>query len=449
MQLGMKLGTPGGGLRLRLLLRAFESRNYRLFFAGQSVSLVGTWMQQVAMSWLVYRLTGSAVLLGLVGFANQIPAFLLAPLAGVLADRLNRRSLLLCTQSLAMAQAVVLAAIVLSGKIQIWHILGLSLFLGSINAFDIPVRQSFLVELVEKKEFLANAIALNSSMFTSARLIGPSIAGLLVASLGEGICFVINAMSYLAVIIAIAAMRIEPTRKRAHKKHVLVELSEGFTYALGFPPIRYILSLIALLSLMGLPYGVLMPIFAKEVLHGDAHTFGFLMAAVGAGAFVSTIFLASRTSVLGLGRVIVAAAGVFGLGVLGFAFSRNMVLSLIFLGLAGFGAMAQIASCNTILQTIVDDDKRGRIMSLFTLSFMGLTPIGSLMAGTAASVLGVQATLVIGGMACLSGGVLFGQKIPVMRELVRPIYARMGIIPEVAIGLQAATEVASPPEKRE
>ncbi len=434
--------------RLRLMLRALHSRNYRLFFAGQSVSLIGTWMQQVALSWLVYRITGSALLLGVVGFAGQIPTFLLAPFAGVLADRWNRRPVLLITQSLAMTQATVLAAIVLTGTIPVWLIILLSITLGTINAFDIPIRQAFVVELVERKEDLGNAIALNSSLVNAARLIGPSVAGLLVATLGEGVCFLINAVSYLPIIIAIMAMRLRPSQRRPGQKRILHELKEGFGYAWHFKPIRYILMLLALISLMGMPYAVLMPIFAKKVLHGGAHTFGFLMASSGIGALASTMYLASRRSIVGLGRVIALATCTFGVGVMGFALSRSIYLSPVFLALAGFGAMAQIASSNTILQTIVDDDKRGRIMSFFAMSFMGATPIGSLLAGAVADRIGAPTTLLMGGAACLVGGLLFGRQLKQLRPLVHPIYARLGIIPEVAKGMQAAADLTTPPEEQ-
>jgi len=429
------------------LLRALGSRNFRLFFAGQGVSLVGTWMQQVAISWLVYRLTGSAVLLGVVSFAGQIPSFLFSPLAGVLADRWNRRRLLLCTQTLAMLQASLLAFFVLAGLIQVWHLVALSVLLGLINAFDIPVRQAFVVEMVEKKEDLGNAIALNSSLVNGARLIGPSLAGLLIAVVGEGVCFLINAASYLAVILAIGAMRLPPAKARENRKHVLHELREGFGYAFGFAPIRAILFLIALVGLVGMPYTVLMPVFAREILRGGAHTFGFLMTAAGVGALASTVFLASRKSVLGLGRVIVVATGLFGLGLIGFALSRSLPLSLLFLGLAGFGAMAMIASSNTVVQTIVEDEKRGRVMSLFTMAFMGMAPLGSLAAGALADTVGAPATLIGGGIACLLTGTVFASRLPALRELVRPIYVRMGIIPEVAKGLQTASELFVPPEK--
>ena len=434
------------GIHMQLLLRALRSRNFRLFFAGQSISLVGTWMQQVAMSWLVYRLTGSAFLLGVVGFMSQIPTFLLAPVAGVLADRWDKRRLLVATQTLAMMQAAVLAFFVLAEAIQVWQILALSLILGLINTFDIPARQSFIVEMVDNREDLGNAIALNSSMFNAARLIGPSIAGLLVAAVGEGICFIINALSYLAVIIALLAMRLKAGELARARRHILHELREGIGYAFGFSPIRSILLLIALVSLMGMPYSILMPVFARDILHGGAHTFGFLLTASGCGALASTVYLASRKSVLGLGRVIVLSTFFFGAGIILFAFSNSLFLSLACLCLTGFGAMALIASCNTILQTVVEDDKRGRVMSLFTMSFIGMAPFGSLIAGALANIIGARYTLLIGGTSCLAGGVFFALQLPNIRKKIRPIYVKKGIIIEVAIGMHAASELTVPPE---
>ena len=429
--------------------RALRSRNYRLFVAGQSVSLVGTWMQQVAMSWLVYRLTGSAFLLGVVGFTSQIPTLLLAPVAGVLADRGNRRRLLLATQTCAMLQAAILAAAVLTGVIQVWQILILSLFLGVVNAFDIPIRQSFVVEMVADREDLGNAIALNSSMVNGARLIGPTIAGALVASVGEGPCFVLNSVSYLAVIVALAAMRIAPrSGHEVRRRRIIRELHEGFTYAFEFGPIRSILLLIALVSLMGMPYSVLVPVFAKEVLHGDAHTFGFLMTAAGCGALAGTLFLASRKSVLGLGRMIVRATCLFAAGIALFAISRNVLFSLAALAVAGFGGMTLVASSNTILQTILEDDKRGRVMSFFTVAFIGMTPFGSFGAGVMAESIGARQALLVGAASCLAGAALFARYLPAIRETVRPIYVRMGIIPEVAVGMETATEHPSLPDDR-
>ncbi|MFQ6757399.1 MAG: MFS transporter [Deltaproteobacteria bacterium] len=429
------------GSTLRHLVRALRSRNYRLFLAGQGVSLVGTWMQHVAMSWLVYRLTGSAMLLGIVGFTSQIPTLFISPMAGVLADRWDRRRLLLVTQTLAMLQAVFLAVVVLTGVVQVWQIILLSLILGIVNACDIPIRQSFVVEMVEERENLGNAIALNSSMVNTARLVGPAIAGLLVASVGEGICFVLNALSYLAVILALAAMRIPPAAKPSQaRRPILHELQEGFLYAYRFGPIRSILLLLALVSLMGMPYSVLAPVFAKEILHGGAHTFGFLMTGAGSGALVGTLYLASRRSVRGLGLVIVRATILFAVGIAIFALSRNFLLSLAALALAGFGGMTIVASCNTVLQTILDEDKRGRVMSFFTMAFIGVAPFGSLGAGAMAGIIGPRDTLLLGGLGCLAGAAIFARNLPKIREKVRPIYLRMGIIQEVATGLETATE---------
>jgi MFS family permease len=428
------------------LFRALSYRNYRLFFFGQSISLVGTWMQQVAMSWLVYRLTGSALLLGTVGFTSQIATFLVAPFAGVLADRGNRRRLLLITQSLAMAQAFLLAYFVISGSIQVWHIIALSLLLGTVNGFDIPIRQSFVIEMVEEKQGLANAIALNSSMVNAARLIGPALAGLLISAVGEGTCFLLNGVSYLAVLVSLLAMRVAPRPVLQARGSIIDELREGVSYAVNFVPIRVILLLLALMSLTGMPYVVLMPVFAKEVLHGGPHTFGFLMAASGVGSFIGTMYLASRRSVVGLGGLIAAACALFGAGVACFALSGLLWVSLFCLLITGFGAMVQVASSNTILQTIVDDDKRGRVMSFFTMSFMGMTPFGSLFAGALASQIGAPATVQIGGLACLVGALLFAAWLPSLHEKVHPIYTRLGIIPAVAAGIQSASELAVPPE---
>ncbi len=447
-QLYMPIISPVKNSGMRTLLRALRSRNYRLFVVGQSVSLVGTWMQQVAMSWLVYRMTNSAFLLGVVGFTSQIPTFLFSPLAGVLADRWNRRRLLLVTQALAMLQAALLAAAVLSGVVQVWHIVVLSLLLGVVNAFDIPVRQAFVVEMVDRREDLGNAIALNSSMVNGARLVGPTIAGLLVASVGEGVCFILNSISYLAVLLALVAMRLEPTVHRPTRSHLLHELREGFSYSFGFGPIRSILLLVAMVSLAGMPYTVLVPVFAKEVLHGGAHTFGFLMTAAGCGALCGTVYLASRKSVLGLGRLIVISAVLFAVGIAFFAVSNDIMLSLLSLVVAGFGAMTLVASCNTILQTILEEDKRGRVMSFFTMAFMGMAPFGSFGAGTMAGIIGPRDTLLLGAASCLVGVILFARHLPQIRESIRPIYIKMGIITEVAEGMETAAEQPPLPEER-
>jgi MFS family permease len=431
-----------GGAKPRHLLRALRSRNYRLFVAGQSVSLIGTWMQQVAMSWLVYRLTGSALLLGVLGFTSNLPIFLLASFAGVLSDRWDRRRLLLVTQSLALLQAAVLTAVVLAGVVQVWQVILLSLVLGVVNAFDIPVRQTFVVEMVEHREDLSNAIALNSSMVHGARLIGPSLAGLLVAAAGEGFCFALNSASYLGVICALVAMRLTPPTQHQQQRHVLHELREGFGYAVNFTPIRNILLLVASVSLMGMSYTSLLPVFAREVYHGGAHTFGFLMAASGGGALVGTLFLAKRRSVLGLGRVIVRAPLLLGCALTVFAFSSSLPLSLIALTVTGFSSMTIMASSNTILHTIVEEDKRGRVMSFFTMSFMGMTPFGSLLAGSMAGWIGARNTVLVGALACLTGAALFARQLPGLREQVRPIYRRLGIIDEAGFAAGDRPELA-------
>jgi len=424
---------------LGLIFRALKHRNYRLFFGGQSISLVGTWMQQIAVGWLVYRLTNSAFLLGIVGFVGQIPTFLFTPFAGVIADRHNRKNMLVITQTLAMLQAFILSLLVLTSSIQVWHLIVLSAFLGIINSFDIPIRQAFTVEMIENKEDLGNAIALNSSMVNAARLIGPSIAGVLIAYFGEGICFLLNAISYIAVIISLIAMKIAPRKTRLQNRHILHELKEGFVYAFNFAPIKSILMILALVSLMGVPYQVLMPVFARDIFHGGPKTLGFLVAMSGVGALTGAIYLAARKSVLGLSRIIALSSGLFGLGIIAFSISKVLWVSMFLILLCGFGMMVQMASSNTVLQTIVDEDKRGRIMSFYTMSFMGMAPFGSLLAGSLASKIGAPNTLFLGGICCIIAAVMFARKLPLIREKIHPIYAKKGIIPEVAIGIRSAS----------
>ena len=412
-----------------MIFRSFQYRNFRLFFGGQSISLIGTWIQRIATPWLVYHLTGSALLLGVVGFAGQIPTFIIAPFAGVLTDRWNKYYILIGTQIAAMLQAFILAILYLSGHIQVWHIVVLSVFLGCINAFDVPARQSFVIEMVDKKEEIGNAIALNSSMVNGARLIGPSIAGLLIAFMGEGICFMLNAISYLFVIASLLFMKVKPRITKKKDVAVLKQLKEGFVYAFGFAPIKYILILLAMVSFMGMPYTVLMPVFAKEILHGGAHTFGFLMAASGVGALSGALYLASRKNVIGLSKIIPIAAFTFGIGLIAFSLSRFFLLSLVLLSIAGLGMMIQIAASNTILQTIVDDDKRGRVMSFYTMAFMGSAPFGSLFAGSMTSIIGAPNTILVGGITCIIGAAIFAYKLPMIKSKIRPIYVKLGILP--------------------
>ncbi|MBA4367545.1 MAG: MFS transporter [Desulfobacterium sp.] len=436
---------PENASGLKNLFRALASRNYRLFFAGQSISLLGAWIQRVAMSWIVYRLTSSEVLLGTVSFLGLIPVFVFSPFAGVLADRINRQRLLVITQVLAMLQALILAGLIMTGSIRIEHIMVLSVFLGLINAFDTPVRQAFTLEMIEKKEDLSNAIALNSALFNSARLVGPAIAGALITVFGEGLCFLLNGLSYLFVIAALLLMRIPMEERKTKQQNLLHGLQEGFSYAFGFTPIRTVLSLLMVVSILGTPYIVLMPIFAKDILHGDAHTLGFLMSATGGGALCGAVYLASRKTVVGLVRILPLAAILFSLGLIGFALSHYQWLSILFLIITGFGMMVQMASSNTILQTIADEDKRGRIVSLYVMCVMGTTPLGSLLAGAVADRIGTPETLMIGGSCCLVCSIIFMRKLPALRASIRPIYVEKGILSEVALGLESAVQWPRPP----
>ncbi len=393
--------------------------------------MIGTWLTRIATSWLVYRITGSTVALGVVGFAGQIPTFVVAPFAGVWVDRWNRHRVLLVTQVLAMLQSAALAILALTGRISLAGVITLSLFQGLINAFDVPARQSFVVQMVSDREDLPNAIALNSSMVNAARLLGPSIGGILIALVGEGWCFAIDALSYLAVIASLYAMRIADQMRAPSGKRLLLELKEGFGYVAGFAPIKSVLLLLALVSFMGMPYTVLMPAVAR-MLGGGAHTLGFLMAASGIGALCGTLYLASRNSVVGLGKVIVVASAGFGLGLIAFSRSHEFWLSFAILVPTGLGMMVQMAASNTVIQTLVDEDKRGRVMSFFTMAFFGTVPFGSLFAGFMADRFGAANTIAIGGAACVLGSLLFWRKLPELRRLTRPVYVRLGILQEIA-----------------
>jgi MFS family permease len=426
--------------RWQFALRALQARNFRLFFAGQSVSLIGTWMTRVATSWLVYRLTKSPFLLGIVSFAGQIPLFFLAPIAGVWVDRSNRHRMLIITQVLSMVQSLLLAALALTGVITIWHLAVLMLFQGFINALDMPVRQSFLVQMVNNRDELPNAIALNSSMVNAARLVGPAIAGVIIGSVGEGYCFLIDGISYLAVIVSLLAMHVSPQPERTGKKNSLEEMKEGWRYVSGSESIRSILLLLALISSLGMPYTVLMPIFAGQILHGGPHTLGYLMAAIGVGAFVGAVGLAIRKTVLGLGRVIPLSAGILGAALIGFAFSRSLWLSLALLLATGYGMMRNLAASNTLLQTILEEGKRGRVMSFYSMAFAGMSPFGSLLAGVAAARVGAPATVGASGVFCIAGAILFARALPRMREQIRPLYVQLGILP-AAVNAESVSEV--------
>jgi MFS family permease len=423
--------------------RALRHRNFRLFFGGQTISLVGTWMTRIATAWLVYRLTHSALLLGTVSFAGQIPTFLLAPFAGVLVDRANRRHLLVWTQSLAMIQSLLLAWLTLARIITIPEILGLSVFQGVINAFDMPGRQAFMIQMVTPQKAdlagttardrndLSNAIAINSSMVNVARLVGPSIAGLVIAASSEGWCFLIDGVSYIAVIISLLMMRVDARAVRQHAASMFEQLREGWSYVSAFVPIRTILTLFALISLMGMPYMVLMPVFAGKVLHGGPHTLGFLMGAAGAGALVSAFSLVLRRSVRGLVKMIPIAAAVFGSSLVLFGLSRWLWTSLILMLFAGFGMLQGLTVSNTIIQTLVPEDKRGRVMSYYTACFTGMAPFGSLLAGSMAAWIGAPRTVMFTGSCCILGGLWFWSRIPAVRRDMRPVYERLGIIAPV------------------
>lgn len=422
------------------MLRALRHRNFRLFFGGQSISLIGTWVQQIALSWTIYQLTHSSFLLGLVSFAGQLPLFIVTPIAGVFVDRFNRHRILKVTQTLAMLQAFILAVVVSTGTLQVWNLIALNVFAGVILAVDLTARQAFIVDMVGSGQDLPNAVALNAFIINGGRMLGPAIAGLLLTVVSPAVCFYANAVSYIPVLAALWVMRIDHRPIPHSDSSAVADLMEGIQYAMNFPPIWVVLMLVGLVSLAGLPYAVLMPVLAAEVLHGNAHTLGWLMTAPGIGALVATVYLASRKSIYGAGPRIAAGAVMFGAGLIGVGIAVNLGLALVALAFVGLGMIVQLATSNTVLQTIVDDDKRGRVMSLYTMAFVGMTPFGSLLCGAIANRLGVQLTMLCGGIICLGAGLLFAVRIPALRPMVLPIYRRKGIIPlEVAEGLQNAS----------
>ena len=414
-------------LDMHPILRGFQHRNFRLFFIGQSLSMIGTWMQFIAVSWLMYRLTGSAFMLGVTGFALQIPILLVSPFAGVWVDRYNRRKLLMLTQTLALVQAVLLAALTFAGTIQVWQILAASLFLGTINAFANPTRGTFLLEMVESKANLPNAIALNSLIMNSARFVGPSIAGGVLAFAGEGWCFMLNALSYLALIVALLMMRVKPVAPQTAHAHWFEELKQGFRYAFGFLPSRRLLLLVAAVSMTTSPYQHMMPIFAGQVFGGDSRTLGLLISGAGLGAFAGTAYLAGRTSLRGLSRIIMFASFSSGVGLMLFSQSHLLWLSLILMLPIGFGLIVTATSTNTILQTIVDEDKRGRVVAIYGMCFLGAAPIGNFIAGSVASHIGAPLTLLINGALCTLAALVFALRRESWRAAIRPVYRRLGV----------------------
>jgi len=408
-----------------IAMRALRHRNFQLFFSGQLISLIGTWMQTVAQAWLVYRMTKSALLLGSVGFASQIPVFLVAPFGGITADRVNRRRLVIATQIASMILAGILAWLTLTGRVHVWHIFVLAAMLGVVNAFDIPGRQSFLVDMVGKED-LMNAIALNSSMFNGARVIGPAIAGILVARIGEGWCFAANSISYIAVIAGLLLMHVHSV-PRVSKHSPIEDIIEGFRWASQTRIIRALLLLLGLISLVGMPYTVLMPIFADKILHGGARGLGILMGSTGVGALFGALTLAAKTGVKGLGRWVAFACGSFGVSLVFFSFSTHFWLSVAFLLPAGYSMMLQMACSNTLIQTMVPDQLRGRVMAVYSMMFMGMAPFGAFFGGALAHRIGAPITVATGGVACVIGAILFGRALPDLRIEARRLIIAQGM----------------------
>jgi MFS family permease len=434
--------TPGASGEARsgglpATLRALQHRNFQLFFSGQLISLVGTWMQSIAEAWLVYRLTGSPALLGVAGFMSQFPVFLVAPLGGIVADRRNRQRVVVATQASSMILALTLATLTLSGVVRVWQIFTLGALLGVVNAFDIPARQSFLVDMVGKED-LMNAIALNSSMFNAARIVGPAIAGILVAKIGEGWCFFANGVSYIAVIIGLLMMNVQRPGRLAAAASPLAHLLEGFRFVRRTAPIRALLLLLGLVSLVAMPYTVLMPIFADRILHGGARGLGILMGATGVGALLGALTLASRTGVRGLGRWVAISCGGFGLSLVLFSLSRTFWLSSALLLPVGFCMMLQMSSSNTLIQAMVPDDLRGRVMAVYSMMFMGMAPMGALLGGSIADRIGAPLTVAIGAVAAMAGAVWFGQHLPKIR-----VEARRLIVAQTAVGGEPAQEMTA------
>lgn len=433
--------------RFNNLFRALQYRDYRLFFFAQGISLIGTWMQSVATNWLVYRLSQSSWYLGIVNFSGQLPVLLLSPFAGVYNDRWNRRGAFVVIQWLAFMQALMLAFLTISGNAMIWSIVVLTFFLGIVNAFEMPTRQSLVVELVGNKNELANAIALNSTIFNGARLIGPAIAGVIVARYGEGICFLTNAATYMAAIMLFKMISESHISLNKNKKtNIIDDLQEGFVYVVRCAPIRDLLLLIILLSFVGMSFPVVLPVFATKILCGGSREYGALVAASGFGAFVATLYLATRHSVLGLGRVVSIGLFLFSLSLIVLAFVRVFPIALVVIAVAGGSMILNMAACNTIIQTIVDDNMRGRVMSMYVMAFMGSAPLGSLFAGYMANEFSAPLVVFIGGMCMLGGGIIFAKRLPAIRKSIHPIYRQRGIYPIGNLSTEATIELGKAPE---
>jgi len=409
------------------IFRTLKYRNYRLFFFGQTISLIGTQVQYVAISWLAYRLTGSAAMLGLVNFVSRSPTFFFAPLAGLWADRADRHKAMIWIQSLEMAQAAFLAFLALTGHVRVWHLFTLGFFLGVINGFEVPIRQSFIYETVEKKEDLGNALALNTTMIQLSFLLGPVLAGTIVAWVGEGWCFLINAVSFIAVLGGLIAMRLPRKTPASFQAKHGQAFRDGFRHAFGTIPLRYLLLLMALISLTGHPYQVLLPVFAKQVLKGGPDTLGWLGSAAGLGALAGTLYLASRKTLRGLEKRAVFAIILFGSGLILFSFSRNLVLSMALMVPVGMGSAMQITACQTLIQAMVDDEMRGRVMSFYTMAFMGTVPFGGMLYGLLSDRITAPTTVLVGGLFCVAAGTFFLMRLSHYKFHAIPILIRKGI----------------------
>jgi MFS family permease len=413
------------------IFSSLRSRNYRLYFIGQGISLIGSWMQSIALSWLVYRLTGSVFLLGLIGFLSQIPTFVLAPVTGVLTDRYSRLGILKLSQLFFLLQALSMALLVMTNLITVWHIITLSLFFGIISAFDAPARQALVVDLIDNPEDLGNAIALNSAIFNAARLVGPAIAGIVIALVGEGVCFLLNSVSFLAVIMALFMVNIQEKQKDIQQNNFKESLIEGYRYTFHSVPIRTLIFLLASLSLLGLSFIVILPAYSKEVLQGGSDTLGFLMSALGAGALIGALYMASRKTVLGLGRIISISVIVLGVSVIAGGLSKELYFSLIAFFFSGLTMILSLSAINTMIQTIADEDKRGRVMSFYAMALMGVYPIGNLLVGTIASGTGIPVALLLSGIVTVCLGIWFRVNLMSLRKYIRPIYRSKGILPSI------------------
>jgi MFS family permease len=426
----------------RQIFSSLRSRNYRLYFAGQCISVTGTWMQQIAMSWLVYRLTGSLVLLATINLLVQLPSFVISPFSGVITDRFDRHKIIVVTQFCMMMEALTLATLMFTGAIAVWQIMALGLYVGIVSAIDAPARQSLTVELVDKKD-ISNAVALNSAVFNGARLVGPSIGGLIVGWLGEGFCFLINGLSYIAVIGAMLKMQIIPKSYHKSNARMMKELGEGIRYIKHFLPIKVLLIMAAIISFFGLPLTVLIPAYVGQNLGGDGQMLGFMMSAFGAGALSAAIYLAARKSVLGLAKVVMLCTALFGLGLALLACVHTPFWALLLAFPVGFGLIASISSINTLLQTLADDDKRGRVMSIYVMAMVGMTPLGSLLQSWLEKYISFSLCILLYGAVCMVAALVFELYRPMVRRLSRPTFVKKGIVPEIAQGLREADIVAS------